>query len=97
MAEGGGKYGLIFGAIIFLLFIGWFQVELGTDLITSGNVNTSLAIPNCTDVNFLGCSIDYIGFFFGLTTLGSTFLILNVILVALGITIGFMIIEVIRG
>ena len=95
--EGNGKYGIIFGAVIFIMFIGWYQIELGTDLINSGDINTSISVPNCTDVNFLSCSVNYVGFFFGLTTLGSDFIILDVILLALGLTIGFMVVEVIRG
>jgi hypothetical protein len=91
-----GEYKFIFASIIFIIFMFWFQTQLGVAVV-SGDPNLTLAIPNCTSTNPIGCSISWVGFLFSLSFLESSFLFLNAFIIAMVGSLIYIGVKLVRG
>lgn len=90
------EHKFIFASVIFILFMFWFQAQLGVAVVT-GDPNLTLGIPNCTSTDPIGCSVSWVGFLFSLSFLESSFLFLNIFIIAMVGSLIYIGVRLVRG
>jgi len=98
MAESNTKF--IFATIIFVSFMLWLETSIGFAVI-SGNPNLTVVVPTCNstyDPLFFFCSLEWAGFIFvGLPSLNSSFVFVNLFIVALTMANIYIVLRLFRG
>lgn len=94
------EYKFVFASLVFISFIIWFEASSGVMLVSS-SPDTIITTPDCNftiDPTGIFCAFGWGSFLFGLGSLSSAYGLLNVILIAWGGTLFFIVVtKIIRG
>jgi len=94
-----GSENFLFASFLLILFLFWFQANLGVAIV-SGNPNTTITVPSCNvsaDPMLVGCVFSWVGFIFSLSSLHSSFVMIDLFISALVIADFYIALKLVRG